>query len=38
MLQIKNFTKVYRNGKKAANNINLSVERGDIYGFIGFLQ
>jgi len=35
MLQIKNFTKVYRNGKKAANNINLSVERGDIYGFIG---
>ena len=35
MLEIKNFTKVYGEGKKAADNINLTVESGDIYGFIG---
>lgn len=35
MLEIKGFTKVYGEGKKAADNVNLTVESGDIYGFIG---
>ncbi len=35
MLEIKGFTKVYGEEKKAADNINLTVESGDIYGFIG---
>lgn len=35
MLQIKNLTKVYKGEKKAVSNLNLSVNAGDIYGFIG---
>lgn len=35
MLEIKNYTKVYGEGKKAADNVSLTVESGDIYGFIG---
>lgn len=35
MLQIKELTKIYANGKKAVDNISLSIEDGDIYGFIG---
>ncbi|NLJ89982.1 MAG: ABC transporter ATP-binding protein [Clostridiales bacterium] len=35
MLKISNFTKVYKGGKKAVDNLSLSVEKGDIYGFIG---
>ncbi|MGN0153214.1 MAG: ABC transporter ATP-binding protein [Lachnospiraceae bacterium] len=35
MLEIKNLTKVYKGGKKAVSNLNLSVAAGDIYGFIG---
>lgn len=35
MLDIKGYTKVYGEGKKAADNVNLTVESGDIYGFIG---
>lgn len=35
MLNIKNFSKTYNGGKRAADNINISVEAGDIYGFIG---
>lgn len=35
MLSIKKLTKVYKGGKKAVSNINLNVEPGDIYGFIG---
>ncbi|MBE5962138.1 MAG: ABC transporter ATP-binding protein [Lachnospiraceae bacterium] len=35
MLQIKNFTKIYKGGKKAVDNLSLTVEPGDIYGFIG---
>lgn len=35
MLEIKNLTKVYKGGKKAVSDLNLSVEAGDIYGFIG---
>lgn len=35
MLSIKNFTKVYPNGKVAVDNISLEVENGDIFAFIG---
>jgi len=35
MLEIKNYTKVYGEGKKAADDVSLNVESGDIYGFIG---
>ena len=35
MLQIKNFSKSYKGGKKAVDGLNLTVENGDIYGFIG---
>ena len=35
MLEIKNYTKSYGEGKKATDNVSLSVESGDIYGFIG---
>ena len=35
ILEIKNFSKAYGEGKKAADNISLTVESGDIYGFIG---
>ncbi|WP_458574864.1 ABC transporter ATP-binding protein [Ruminococcus sp.] len=35
MLEIKGYTKVYGEGKKAADNVSLTVESGDIYGFIG---
>ena len=35
MLEIKNYSKSYGQGKKAADNVTLTVESGDIYGFIG---
>ena len=35
MLEIKNFTKIYSNGKVAVDNISLNVENGDIFAFIG---
>ena len=35
MLQIKKLTKTYKGGKKAVSDLNLTVEAGDIYGFIG---
>ena len=35
MLEIKNYSKTYGEGKKAADNVSLTVESGDIYGFIG---
>ena len=35
MLEIKGYTKIYGEGKKAADNVSLTVESGDIYGFIG---
>lgn len=35
MLEIKNFTKIYPSGKVGAKNINISVENGDIFAFIG---
>ncbi len=35
MLEIINFSKVYENGKIGAKDINIKVERGDIFAFIG---
>ena len=35
MLDIKGYSKSYKAGKKAVDNISLTVEAGDIYGFIG---
>ena len=35
MLEIKNVTKTYKGGKKAAENVSIHVKPGDIYGFIG---
>jgi len=35
MLVIKNFSKTYKGGKKAVDNLSLRVEPGDIFGFIG---
>lgn len=35
MLKIKNFTKIYKGGTKAVDNLSLIISPGDIYGFIG---
>jgi ABC-2 type transport system ATP-binding protein len=35
MLEIKNYSKIYKGNKKAVSNLNIEVESGDIYGFIG---
>ena len=35
ILDIKGYTKSYGGGKKAADNVSLPVQAGDIYGFIG---
>ncbi len=35
ILEIKGYSKSYGNGKKAADNVNITVESGDIYAFIG---
>lgn len=35
MLEIKGLTKVYKGGAKAVDGLTLTVESGDIYGFIG---
>lgn len=35
MLSIRNFSKSYKGGKRAADNLNIEVVSGDIYGFIG---
>lgn len=35
MLEIKHYSKAYGKGKKAAEDVCLTVESGDIYGFIG---
>lgn len=35
MLEIKNFTKSYNNEVKAVDDLNLTVETGEIFGFIG---
>lgn len=35
MLEIRNLSKTYKGGKKAVDNLSLSINSGDIYGFIG---
>lgn len=35
MLKIEKLSKTYKGGKKAVNNLSLTIEKGDIYGFIG---
>ncbi|MBR4344631.1 MAG: ABC transporter ATP-binding protein [Lachnospiraceae bacterium] len=35
VLEIKNYSKTYGEGKRAADNVTLTVMEGDIYGFIG---
>lgn len=35
MLKIQRLTKVYKGGKKAVDDLSLTVQPGDIYGFIG---
>lgn len=35
MLEIKNFSKTYKGGKKAVDHLSLEIKAGDIYGFIG---
>lgn len=35
ILSIKGYGKTYGEGKRAADNVSLTVERGDIFGFIG---
>lgn len=35
MLEIKNYTKVYAGDKKACDDVNITVEAGDVFGFIG---
>lgn len=38
VLEIKNFTKEYSQGKKAVDNLSLSVMPGEIHGFIGHTE
>ncbi|MBR5732291.1 MAG: ATP-binding cassette domain-containing protein, partial [Lachnospiraceae bacterium] len=35
MLEIRHYTKSYGPGKKATDDVSLTVESGDFYGFIG---
>ena len=35
MLVIKNYSKVYTNNKVAVDDLSLTIETGDLYGFIG---
>ena len=35
VLEIRNYSESYKEGKKAADGVSLTVESGDIYGFIG---
>ncbi|CAM4234350.1 ABC transporter ATP-binding protein [Bacillus luti] len=35
MLEIVNFSKTYKGGKKAVDHLNITVQAGDIFGFIG---
>jgi ABC-2 type transport system ATP-binding protein len=35
MLKIRDFTKTYKGGKKAVDQLTLHVQRGDLFGFIG---
>ena len=35
MLKIKSFSKTYKGGKKAVNNLSLEVDKGELFAFIG---
>lgn len=35
MIEVKNFSKIYSNGKKAVNDISFDVKNGEIFGFLG---
>ncbi|QUG86199.1 ABC transporter ATP-binding protein [Bacillus nitratireducens] len=35
MLEVINFSKTYKGGKKAVDHLNITVQAGDIFGFIG---
>lgn len=35
MLEIKKLTKTYPNGHRAVSNLSMTIEQGDIFGFIG---
>ena len=35
ILEIKNYTKIYGKDKKACDDVSLTIESGDIFGFIG---
>ena len=35
LLEVKNLTKIYAGGKVAANNVSLTIEKGEVFGFIG---
>ena len=35
MLKIKNFSKSYKNGKKAVDNVSITLNPGEIFAFIG---
>lgn len=35
MIETKNVTKVYKNGFQAVTDLNLKIEKGDIFGFLG---
>lgn len=35
MLEIINFSKSYKNGKRAVNNVSIKVNSGEIFAFIG---
>jgi ABC-2 type transport system ATP-binding protein len=35
MLTISNLSKTYKGGKKAVDGLNIQIDAGDIYGFIG---
>ena len=35
MIEIKNFSKIYQNGKKAVDEVSLQINNGEIFAFIG---
>ena len=35
MIELKNISKVYKNGKKVIDNLNLAIKDGEIFGFLG---
>lgn len=35
MIETKNVTKIYKNGFQAVTNLNLKIDKGDVFGFLG---